>query len=132
MVDLGFLSDEPIQVGDELITPINFAYDLLEPQLQYKAGERDIAAVRIDTRGLVNGERKRILYQMIDRRDLQTGFLAMQRTLGFTASIGAQMILHGDIKKRGLLMPGVDIPGDVFFHELAKRDIHIDRWELDW
>ena len=68
---------------------------------------------------------------MIDRRDLDTGLLAMQRTVGYTASIGTQMLLRGDIEKRGLLTPTSDIPFDKFIAELEKRNIIITREEMD-
>ncbi|NOY99152.1 MAG: hypothetical protein GXP40_08120, partial [Chloroflexi bacterium] len=110
MVDLGFLSEEPITVGGQKVSPRQFVHDLLEPQLHYAPNERDVAGIRIDARGLKDGNCKRIIYQMIDRRDLETGLLAMQRTVGYTASIGAQMVLRGDITKRGLLSPTRDIP----------------------
>jgi len=134
MVDLGFLKEEPIRVGDagEEVSPRQFVHDLLAPQLQYGQRERDIAAIRIDVRGIKDGQRVRIIYQMVDRRDLETGLLAMQRTVGYTASIGAQMILRGDIQKRGLLAPGKDVPSDVLIAELEKRGINIQRFELDW
>ena len=134
MVDLGFLKEEPIRVGNagEEVSPRQFVHDLLAPQLQYGQRERDIAAIRIDVRGIKDGQRVRIIYQMVDRRDLETGLLAMQRTVGYTASIGAQMILRGDIQKRGLLAPGKDVPSDVLIAELEKRGINIQRFELDW
>ncbi len=43
-------------------------------------------------------------------RDLETGFTAMSRTVGYTASIGALMIGTGKITQRGLLSPVTDIP----------------------
>ncbi len=132
MVELGFLSEEPLQVGDVQVSPRQFVHDLLAPQLQYAANERDIAALRIDVRGLKDGQRKRIIYQMVDRRDLDTGLLAMQRTVGYTASIGAQMILRGDIQKRGLLAPGKDVSSDALITELQKRNINVTRYEMDW
>ena len=134
MVDLGFLKDEAICVGgaEVEISPRQFVHDLLSPQLQYAQNERDIAAIRIDVRGLKDGQRKRIIYQMVDRRDLETGLLAMQRTVGYTASIGAQMILRGDIQKRGLAAPGNDVPSDIFIADLKKRGISISRFEMDW
>jgi saccharopine dehydrogenase-like NADP-dependent oxidoreductase len=106
-------------------------HDLVEPQIQYADDERDVAGIRIDVSGLKNGKPKRILYQMIDRRDLKTGLLAMQRTVGYTASIGAQMLLNGDIKKRGLLTPTSNIPVEKFVSELKKRNIIITREEMD-
>ena len=131
MVDLGFLSEEPIMVNGQEVSPRQFVHDLIEPQIHYAPEERDVAGIRIDVRGLKNGKSKRIIYQMIDRRDLKTGLLAMQRTVGYTASIGAQMLLRGDITKRGLLTPTRDIPVEKFVAELEKRNIIITREELE-
>jgi saccharopine dehydrogenase-like NADP-dependent oxidoreductase len=131
MVDLGFLQEEPISVGGQTVSPRRFVHDLIEPQIHYAPEERDVAGIRIDVRGIKNGICKRIIYQMIDRRDLKTGLLAMQRTVGYSASIGAQMILRGEIKKRGLLSPTRDIPAEKFIAELEKRNIHITREEKD-
>lgn len=130
MVSLGFLNEEPIKVNGQDVSPRQFVHDLLEPQLQYKDNEKDIAALRIKVTGLRDGKSKRIIYQMTDLRDLKSGLLAMQRTVGFTASIGAQMILNGHITKRGLLSPTRDIPSDNFITELNKRGIHIQRKEF--
>jgi saccharopine dehydrogenase-like NADP-dependent oxidoreductase len=132
MVKLGFLSKTPIRVGDGMVSPRQFVHDLLLPQLQYKQNERDLVIVRVDARGIKDGSRKRVVYQVIDRRDLDTGLLAMQRTVGFTASIGAQMILRGDITRRGLLSPITDVPVDIFFEELRQRGILVQRKETVW
>ena len=131
MVDLGFLSEDPIKVGEQEVSPRQFVHDLIEPQIHYAPGERDVAGIRIDVRGMKDGKCKRIVYQMIDRRDLGTGLLAMQRTVGYTASIGAQMVLRGDVSKRGLLSPTRDIPVKKFVEELQKRNIIITREETD-
>ena len=131
MVDLGFLSEEPVTVGGQQVSPRQFVHDLIEPQIQYAPNERDVAGIRIDVKGMKDGRCKRIVYQMIDRRDLESGLLAMQRTVGYTASIGAQMILRGDIQKRGLLTPTRDIPVEKFMDELQKRKIVITREESD-
>ena len=131
MVELGFLQEAPIKVNGSDVSPRQFVHNLLLPQLQYQEYERDIAAIRIEAAGLKNGRRKRVIYQMIDRRDLNTGLLAMQRTVGYTTSIGAQMILSGQISKRGLLTPTHDIPSDIFIEELRKNNINIQRQEFD-
>lgn len=134
LVDLGFLDETPVRVGDATVSPRRFVHDLLapQPQLHYRDDERDLVVVRVDVRGIRDGRRKRVVYQVVDWRDLDTGLLAMQRTVGYTASIGVQMVLRGDIRKRGLLSPITDVPADVFFTELRKRGITVQRMETAW
>ena len=75
--------------------------------------------------GLKLGRRRRVSYQLIDYRDLNTGLFAMNRTVGYTASIGAQLIASGQITQRGVLAPVTDIPYDLLASELGKRGIQI-------
>jgi saccharopine dehydrogenase-like NADP-dependent oxidoreductase len=56
----------------------------------------------------------------------------MTRTVGYTTSIGAQMILKGDIQKRGVLTPVRDVPFDIFSDELRKRGIHVEQTTGSW
>ena len=53
-----------------------------------------------------------MVYQLIDYRDLATGFTAMQRTVGFTMSRGAQLIAAGR------LQPGLLTPLDVAYEDV--------------
>jgi len=132
LVDLRFLDDEPIKVGSVEVAPREFLCSLLEPQLQYGENERDVAFIRIDARGLKAGRRTRIVYDLIDYGDLSTGLMAMNRAVGFTASIGAQMIVRGDIKRRGVLSPARDVDGDALLGELRKYGMRISRSEGPW
>jgi saccharopine dehydrogenase-like NADP-dependent oxidoreductase len=52
----------------------------------------------------------------------------MSRTVGYTASIGAQMIACGQIAKPGLLSPVNDVPYDLLIRELQKRGIQVTSW----
>jgi len=100
--------------------------------LQYASDERDVAFIRIDARGMKAGRSTCIVYDLTDYRDLSTGLMAMNRTVGFTASIGAQMIVHGDIKRRGVLSPATDVDGDVLFDELRKFGVRLSMSEESW
>lgn len=128
MAQLGFLEETP-QIGG--VSPREFVRILLEPQLQFADDERDIALIRLDVRGVRDGHKRRVVYQVVDQRDLQTGLMAMNRTVGYTCSIGAQMILRGDIPKRGLLSPLRDIPVQIFLNELQKRGITVQQNETE-
>ena len=132
LVDLRFLDEEPIMVGSVEVASREFLHSLLEPQLQYGEDERDVVFIRVDARGLKAGRRVRIVYDLIDYRDLSTGLMAMNRTVGFTASIGAQMIVRGDIERRGILSPARDVNGDALLGELRKFGVRISRSEEPW
>jgi saccharopine dehydrogenase-like NADP-dependent oxidoreductase len=97
----------------------------MEPHIRLGEKERDVAVIRVDVTGKKHGKKKRVVLQIIDHRDLATGFTAMSRTVGFTASIGALLIGSGRLDKHGLLSPLRDIPYDLFKEELAKRNILI-------
>lgn len=133
LAHMGFLDETPITAGDAHVIPRRVVQALLEqPQFQYADHERDVAVIRVDVRGLENGKRKRLVYEMCDLRDLTTGLMAMNRTVGYTASIGAQMILRGDITKRGVLSPLTNVPVNLFLQEIQSRGIIVQRYEKDW
>jgi lysine 6-dehydrogenase len=122
---LNFLSDEPVRGLIPSITPYQFMVKHLEPQLQYRQGERDLVVLRCVVTGRSKGARVKLTYDLVDRRDLRTGLFAMNRTVGFTASIVAQMIAAGEIRKRGVLTAIKDIPAERFLAELGRRGIEI-------
>lgn len=125
MVDLHLLDNEPVVVNGVAVDRKRFLAAVIEPHIQYYDNERDVVVVRVDVKGRKGGEKKRAVYQVIDRRDLETGFTAMSRTVGYTTSIGALMIGTGKITKRGVLSPINDIPYGPFAQELGKRGIRI-------
>ena len=127
MAKCGFLNREPITVNKHKISPVEFCAALFggQEQFYYALEERDVGLIRMDVKGIKNGKEKRVIYQIIDYRDLNTGFTAMSRTTGFTTAIGAQLILRGDIAKKGLVTP-LDVPFDIVKEEIAKRGIKIE------
>lgn len=131
MAKCGFLNDEPISIGSTSISPIEFTTALLDSQEQFHYGERDMdfAMVRIDMVGYAKNKKKRIIYQLFDKRDSVTGFTAMQRTVGFMMGIGARFILKGMIAKKGLISP-IDIPYEMLENELKQYGMKISRQEI--
>lgn len=120
---LRFLSDEPLAGLSPSITPHAFMRAHLEPQLHYKKEEKDIVLMRNTIAGVKDNREIRITYDLIDYRDTITGLFAMNRTVGFTASIIAQMIARGDIRGNGVLRTTKDVPYVSFIKELRQRDI---------
>lgn len=129
MVDLHLLDPEPVLVDGSPVDRVRFLAAALGPHIQYGPHERDVVVVRVDVVGRRSGRRRRLRYQLVDRRDLTTGLSAMSRTVGFTASIGAILIGTGMITRRGLLSPVKDVPYPILAAELGRRGIELVREE---
>ena len=125
LVALGLLDDAPVHLDGVAIDRKRYLAAALAPILQYGPREQDLSILRIEVAGETDGQPRRLTYQVIDQRDLATGFTAMSRTVGYTASIGAQLLGTGQITRRGLLSPLHDVPYPVFVEELARRNIQV-------
>lgn len=101
----------------------------LEPRLQYQEGEADLAIIRVEVAGVTDHRARRLVYQVVDRMDPETGVRAMGRLVGYTAGIGARMIVDGRIRARGLLSPLRDVPYRPLVRELGERGIDVLQWE---
>ncbi len=132
MAALGFLEDAPLVVGRDEISPRQFLVRHLTPRLQFAPHERDVIVLRVKAWGRKEGRSRRVTYQLVDYRDLATGLFAMNRTVGYTASIGAQMILDGRIAARGVLSPTRDVPAEDLLRELKSRGMTITRFVEEW
>jgi lysine 6-dehydrogenase len=126
MAELGFLDEAPVEVDGHPVSPRRFLVRHLTPRLQFADHERDLVILRINAWGLKGGKERRVTYNLIDYRDLTTGLFAMNRTVGYTAAIGVQMILTGRINRPGVLSPTRDVPPLEFLAELKARGMKID------
>lgn len=120
LTELGFLDE---QAPDLSVAPLRFLSELLEPRLQFKDQERDLVVLSVRAWGMKGGVPKEIIWDLIDWRDPETGLYAMNRTVGFTASIALQMLLDGRVSGRGVLHPVRDVPGVELLEELRRRGI---------
>ena len=64
-----------------------------------------------------------------------TGLMAMSMGVAYPACIAAEMIVKGEITRKGVLSPATDMPCDLFMDQLKKRGIkdleHANRKDLD-
>jgi saccharopine dehydrogenase-like NADP-dependent oxidoreductase len=132
-VKSGFTRIEPVRVNGVDVIHAAFCAALLDSQqpFHYGVDERDVALIRADARGTKNGKPTRVVSQIIDYRDLKTGYTAMQRTVAYTMSIGAQMIMDGRLSKRGIVEPS-EVRFEPFVGELRKRGLDITRKVEHW
>jgi saccharopine dehydrogenase-like NADP-dependent oxidoreductase len=133
MVNSGFLDEDVLRVGDAEVSPIDFTAALLSGQQQFRYGpdEADAAMVRVDVMGWTGDTPRRAVLQLIDHRDMTSGFTAMQRTVGYTMALGARMILNGELPRCGLLSP-VEVPFALLERGLGDLGMRITRQDLPW
>jgi lysine 6-dehydrogenase len=120
---LGFLSDEPIDVDGHPVIPHRFMVELLAPRLQYRDDEKDLVAMLNVFEGVKGGRKVSRAASLLVERDMETGLLAMNVSVAAAASIVALMLGRGEIAGKGLLSPAVDVPYRPFMAGLAERGI---------
>jgi saccharopine dehydrogenase-like NADP-dependent oxidoreductase len=126
MAQVGFLDDTPQAMPEGKISPRQFLARHLTPRLQFADNERDMIVLRVKAWGLKDGRRRKVTYNLIDYRDLTTGLFAMNRAVGYTASIGAGMLMTGKITQPGVLSPTRDVPPRELLSELKARGMKLD------
>jgi len=117
---LGLLDFQPRKVGDATVVPVQvlvsgLTYEKVEP--------RDYCCMRLAVKGEKSGEKLEYLAEVLSRP--YKGFAGWQGPTGIAAAIGVRMLLRGNINRKGAFPPEVGVDPEVFFKELARRDIHL-------
>lgn len=126
LVDLHLTrNDYEVDLHGHKVKPRDVLLKVLEPVLDLKDKD-DVVLLRVIVSGLKGAERKTYEYEMITTKDREHNVTAMAKATAFTISSVAQMVGRGQINKRGVYPPEQIVPGDLYIHEMAKRDVHIN------
>ncbi|MDT8393681.1 MAG: saccharopine dehydrogenase C-terminal domain-containing protein [Bacteroidales bacterium] len=103
--DAGFFSTEQIKAGHTMVKPLDLTSALLFPQWTLEDGEADITVMQVMVRGIRDGRKTMITYDLYDEYDPESGIHSMARTTGYTATIAARMVLNGMYRHVGISPP---------------------------
>lgn len=124
MQSLGMLDEEPV----DGVVPREFTERMLERALT--DDDTDVVLVRVSAEGTRDGHRVRLVNEVIDRHDVQTGHSAMARCTAYPTAAIAYMIAAGAIEKRGVLPGESCVPLDTFVSAVEARGIDVkERFE---
>lgn len=97
MRDLGLLDLQPVDLSGGKVIPRDLFHAVVAPRLSFP-DDKDLVVLRVTVEGRQGDEILKVELEVIDFEDEQTGFSAMQRTTGFSGSIVAIMMAHGEIE----------------------------------
>jgi len=108
--ETGFFGEEPIEVpgtdGTVRVRPRDFTSQLLFDA--WRLGEdHDLVIERVMIDGIENGKLVRYTWDLLDRRNPETGDTAMARTTGFTCTAALRALATGHWSEPGIVAPEV-------------------------
>ncbi len=125
--DLGLLSDGPIDMGGCSVSPREMFIRTVGPRLTDPDAE-DLVVLRVEAEGSVDGVRRTVRYDLLDRADTVHGISAMMRTTGYSLSAVARL------QGAGRIIPGAHTPAECvplydYLGALSVRGVDVRRSE---
>jgi lysine 6-dehydrogenase len=99
--DTGFFSTDVIEVNGRKVIPRDVTSRILFPHWQLEENEPEFTVLRL----IIEGEEKRIHFNLFDRYNEETKTTSMARTTGYTCSAVARLVIEGEYIKRGISPP---------------------------
>ncbi len=125
LVDIGFGSDEPINVRGVKVSPRDVLAKLLETAPVADVEPQDCDVLRVVVAGAVDGQSVEITNQVVVLPYRRWGIGAGALDTGTPLAIAGHMLATGEITRRGAFGPEMCVPIEPFFHELARYDMHV-------
>ena len=125
LVDLGFGSDEPVNVRGVKVSPREVLARLMEMAPIEDVEPQDCDVLRIVANGEAEGQRVEITNQIVVLPYRRWGISAGALDTGTPLAIAGHMLATGEITRRGAFGPEMCIPVELFFQELAHYDMHV-------
>ena len=124
MIDLGFASEDPIEINGKIVSKRTLFEELLLDPLTYKS--EDVVLIRVTAYGKKNKQALKLEYQAIEYPDAENNLTAMMRTTAFPAALALEMLVDGRISESGVLRQEKAIPAELYLRELVKRNIRFE------
>jgi len=130
LANIGFFSEEPLQIEGMPIRPIDLTARLLIPAWQLSEGDKDLTVLRVELEGVVEGEQVVRRYNLLDRYDSDSRTTSMARTTGYTCTAVVNAIAEGLYTEPGLSPPELVGRNEACFYYifdyLAARGIRFE------
>src|SRR5512142_546133 len=119
LYDLGLFSSKKRKIGKVEISPRALMSDLIIEK--FSGDEPDVTVMRVEA----HRDGQLAAFTMIDRYDPETKLTSMMRTTAWPASVVLQMMVTGEITKRGAVLQERDVPAKQFLSEMSARGVNL-------
>lgn len=119
LYDLGLFSSKKRKIGKLEIAPRAVMSDLMVEK--FSGDQPDVTVMRVEA----HRDGQIAAFTMIDKYDPETKLTSMMRTTAWPASVVLQMMVTGEISKRGAVLQERDVPAKQFLNEMAARGIEL-------
>jgi lysine 6-dehydrogenase len=126
LVDLGFGSNEPINVQGVKVSPREVLARLLERFPAEDVEPQDCDVLRIVVVGVAGGQRVEITNQVVVLPYRRWGISAGALDTAVPLAIAGRMLARGEITRRGAIGPEMCVPVEPFFRELAHYGMPVE------
>jgi lysine 6-dehydrogenase len=111
--ECGFFSSVAIEVDGVKIIPRRVTESILDTEIAL-GDDQDVTLLRVVVSGKKSDESTTHVFEMVDYFDQEKTYTSMAKTTAFPASIAAQMIMNGEITKRGVVFPEEIFIGELY------------------
>ena len=126
MLNWGLFSEDPIKVKGVEATPFELMHEILLHMPETKETDLWAYGLVVEVLGKRDGQDVKIkLWNSHPPQDEWGGRAAYYKNIAIPLSIIAQMIARGDVTHRGVLPPETVLEPEIYFAELAKRNMGI-------
>jgi lysine 6-dehydrogenase len=119
LYDLGLFSKEKRKIGKVEIAPRALMSDLMIEK--FSGDKPDVTVMRVEA----HRDGHIASFTMMDKYDARTKHTSMMRTTAWPASVVLQMMVNGEITKRGAVLQERDVPAQQFLNEMTARGVEL-------
>lgn len=101
----GFFSETPIMLNGQSVIPLEFSSRILFNEWKLGEEEEELTIMRVILYGKKDGASEKVVYNMLDRYDVETRSSSMSRTTGYTATATVNMMAAGLFHEKGVFPP---------------------------
>ncbi len=110
--EIGFFSNEEIEISGKSIKPIDVTSRLLFPFWAPEKDEEDLTILQFLIEGEKNSKKVKHIYTLLDKYDTNNRISSMARTTGYTCTAVARFVLEEKYLRKGICPPeflGTDV-----------------------